>query len=193
VTQPGHLERPPNFESEGEFGAEPALILGDITPDKLFFLRWEKYPSGLLAVFHYEVSAANSHYRVDASCGKDMPFHSLPAYQGTISIDPRTGAILRFTVEAAAQKKDPVFNIATATDYAPVKLGDTEAILPQRSLTFMTEDPNVCLKMKGGLELASGGIIMLDFLPTRRYNRVTFTEFHSLVSGRSEPQAPDPQ
>lgn len=185
VLPPGRLPKPPSFESWGEFGAQPALILGDIAIEDLRFLRWEKSPRGLLAVLQYQVSAANSHYRVDASCGKNMPFHSLPGYQGTISIDPRTGDILRFTMEAAAQKKDPVFNIAAAIEYGPVQLGGTEAILPIRSLTFMTEDPNVCLETRQGIDIASGGRVMVDYLPTRRYNRVTFTDFHPLVSDPS--------
>lgn len=186
VADPGGLPRPPNFESWGEFGAQPALILGDITAENLHFLRWEKSPARLVAVFHYDVDARNSHYRVDASCGKNMPFHSLPPYQGSISIDPQTGAILRLTMQAASQKKDPVFDVATVIDYGPVQLGDTEAILPRRSLTFMTEDPNVCLGTQGGVSSGAGGLVMLDFLPTRRYNRVLFTDYHPV--GPAEAQ-----
>ena len=67
----------------------------------------------------------------------------------------------------------------TVIDYGPVQLGDAEATLPQRSLTFMTEDPNVCLGTQGGVSSGAGGLLMLDFLPTRRYNRVLFTDYQS--------------
>lgn len=177
VETPGALPKPPNFENWGEFGSQPALILGDISAQDVHFVRCERYPRGAVAVFHYEVAAASSHYRVEASCGKNMPFQSQPAYQGTISIDPQTGSIMRITFEAAAQKKDPVFDVATAIEYGPVQLGETVADLPERSLTFMTEDPNVCLGTQGGLESSAGGLATVDFLPTRRYNRAVFTEY----------------
>jgi hypothetical protein len=194
VMQAGSLPKPPNFENWGEFGAQPALILDDILPESFEFLRWEKSPRGRIAVFHYDVSAGRSHYRVNASCGKNMPFNSLPAYQGTISIDPQTGAILRLTMQAASQKKDPIFDIAAAIEYGPVRLGQTEAILPQRSLTFMTEDPNVCLGTQGGVSSAAGGLVMVDFLPTRRYNRTLFADYQaaSLIAGAT-PTQPAPE
>jgi hypothetical protein len=194
VMQAGSLPKPPNFENWGEFGAQPALILNDILPESAQFLRWEKSPRGRIAVFHYDVPAGRSHYRISASCGKNMPFNSLPAYQGTISIDPQTGAILRLTVQAASQKKDPIFDIAAAIEYGPVRLGETEAILPQRSLSFMTEDPNVCLGTQDGVSSAAGGLVMVDFLPTRRYNRTLFADYQAagLIAGATPMQpAPD--
>jgi hypothetical protein len=63
-----HYEAPPGFSTRGEFGEILSIILLDAAKGKLAFSHWERMESEIVAVFHYQVPQAASHYAVDYCC-----------------------------------------------------------------------------------------------------------------------------
>jgi hypothetical protein len=60
------------------------------------------------------------------------------AFQGEMSIEPASGAILRITRQAVDLPTEfPVRQMRTAVEYMPVALGGISILLPARSLSFM--------------------------------------------------------
>lgn len=158
------------LESQGEFGPEPAIILSDIRGGAIAFHHWEQASGGMAAVFRYSVPGSASHYEVNYSC-RSRAFHNSPAYHGSLSIDPSSGAILRVTLQADWKTGDPVSHVASVIEYGPIVLGGRRYICPLRSLAFMVEEPNGC------------GLDTLDHRarqPVAMLNRTRFTDYHRL-------------
>ena len=81
-----HSEAPPGFSTSGEFGEILLKILLDASKGKLAFSHWEQMELGTVAVFHYQVPQAASHYAVDYCClsaGQDRA--SGATYFGAVS------------------------------------------------------------------------------------------------------------
>jgi VWFA-related protein len=153
--------------SWGEFGSALLIILSDSGQGKTTWSHWEQTPSGLMAVFHYEVPKAASHYEVDTSVQElhangqssrwagarasdvatvsswNRMIRSKPAYQGSLWIDPTTGTITRLTL-VADLKGNPQFERgAILVEYGPVAIGDKTLICPVRSLALSSAPPTV--------------------------------------------------
>ncbi len=127
-------------------------ILGSVLDDAtvgdsiLIWSRWVKGERGREAVFRYIVRAANPHYDVTYCClVGGGTFLTSPRYLGELAIDPRTGAILRLTMEAElGWIREPNLNpvlpakgAAMMVEYGPVKIGGREYVCPQRSVVIM--------------------------------------------------------
>ena len=63
-------------------------------------------------------------------------FRKLSAYHGEIQIDPKTGAIVRLTVQADNGPRQPIDRSDILVDYAPQTLGNVEYMCPSRSVTI---------------------------------------------------------
>jgi hypothetical protein len=136
-------ESQPGLSSKGEFGPILTTILGDASYGSINWSHWENSDVGVVAVFHYKIPYGASHYRVDFCC-KDPEYpnvpggsyHGMPAYSGSISIDPATGAILRVTLEADLDPTGPVKRSAIAVDYGKVEIGGRDYICPVHSVAI---------------------------------------------------------
>jgi hypothetical protein len=197
----------------GEFGPELSVILADTANGKVTFSHWEQTSAGLVAVYRYSVPRAASHYTVNYCCYRPpdstqqdpivdlsrsrnqqavmaspavappRPFSDKPGYQGTLSIDPATGAILRIALEADLKTGDPLSRVATVVEYGPVKIGDRTFICPVRSLAISRENPT-----RNGHPNDS---------PTLLVNETSFTNYHRLgttvkiLSSATEHESPE--
>jgi hypothetical protein len=161
------------LDSWGEFGPEPVMILMDAAHSVTNFHHWEKTPAGLVAVFHYSVPRTGSHYEVRYKCPTNEPFHDNPAYHGSFSIDPATGALMRITLETESQPSDPISHIASIIEYSPMNIGERSYICPVRSLTTMVEESNAC-PTRHHVPKQAQPILML--------NQTSFTGYHRLGS-----------
>jgi hypothetical protein len=161
------------LDSWGEFGPEPVTILMDATRGTIDFHHWENTASGVVAVFHYSVPRVASHYEVHYKCPTSEPFHDNPAYHGSFSVDPATGALTRITLEAESMPDDPISNVASIIEYSPTVIGERSYICPVRSLTTTVERANACASRYHNPAMAH---------PTLMINEGIFTDYHRLGS-----------
>jgi VWFA-related protein len=126
----------------GVFGPILGLVLLDAAQSKLAWGHWEQGANGPVAVFSYAVPKDKSHYEVRYCCVasayglESNSFQEMSGYHGEISVDPTTGTIVRLTVNAELEPKDPIVRAAAVVDYGPVELGGTTYICPQRSISI---------------------------------------------------------
>jgi len=175
------------LESQGEFGTQAATVMIDLAHGTLSFHHWEQSEVGPVAVFRYAVPKAYSHYEVSYACRGRRGFHAQPAYHGSLSIDPATGALVRYTVLAESSEGDPITQVASAVEYGAVVLGGRRYFCPVRSLAFTVEEADACHeshKQRLGR-------------PVAMLNRIVFSSYHKLGSemlimpGEQKPAAPD--
>lgn len=152
----------------GEFGPALTVVLADTAKGTVAFSHWEQTANGLVAVYHYTVPRAASHYGVTYCCvlterlgssgggggfgrsarGVGMapepvaaqPFRETPGYHGTLAIDPASGAVLRITIEAELKGGDPLLRSASVIEYGPVTIGEQRFISPVRALALSMEE-----------------------------------------------------
>ena len=126
----------------GAFGPILGLVLVDAAQSKLAWSHWERGPDGNIAVFRYSVPKDRSHYEVRYCCVassfglESNSFQQMSAYRGEISVDPKTGVIVRLTLEAQLNADDPISRAAIAVEYGPVELGGATYICPARSVSL---------------------------------------------------------
>ncbi len=135
-------------------GAQPALHTYGTFGPALFTLRaalsytqgvswsrWEQGTAGREAVFAFAVPNTVPHqYAVIGCCvpdrGGDVPFKLLPGYHGEVAIDPETGAVLRFQLQADLAGFAPAKLSDIMVAYGPVTIGGRTYIVPQRSVSL---------------------------------------------------------
>ena len=179
-------KREEGLASQGEFGTEAATVFLDLAHGTLAFHHWENSALGPVSVFRYAVPQASSHYEVKYSCHGQASFHALPAYHGTLSIDPASGVLVRFTVQAESSVGDPITRVGSAIDYGSVVLGAHRYFCPVRSLAVTVEEADTCSEPHRR-QLKR---------PVTMLNRVIFSDYHRLgsdmviVPGTQEPGKP---
>ena len=177
------------LQSRGEFGAEAAVVLMDLEKGSAAFDHWEQTMGGPAVVFHYVVPRESSHYEVTDQCKESVRFQDTPAYQGELALDPRSGAILRMTLETDSKPGDPVSHVASVIEYGPVVLGNRRSICPLRSLTFMVEETNGCAHRKQKLQKPVAMINQTIFSNYRRFGS-TVTMIMDEAEGGHGPAKP---
>lgn len=143
----------------GEFGSALLLILSDSAHGTTTWSHWEQSPSGLVAVFHYEVPKSASHYEISApvaqvqhlggsgrwigygsGVGSNSPTPGVerlrPGYHGSFWVDPNTGAIERLTLVADLKEDSDLKRAAIVVDYGEVHIEDKSYVCPVHSLAF---------------------------------------------------------
>ena len=126
----------------GIFGPVLVTVWTDITRGQLTFSHWEPSPSAVLAVFHFQVPEAQSHYAVDFCCVEDSEhtqvhdLNNVVGYSGEIAVDPASGAILHFRIEADLKPNGLMQRAAIYVEYGPVVIGDRTYICPVRSVAL---------------------------------------------------------
>lgn len=198
------------LHSWGEFGSALTVVMADIAKQSVPFSHWELTPAGLAAVFHYAVPRNASHYAVVSGFDSEtilgrtqygynnrdpttQPFArvpreqnhqtytELPAYHGSISIDPTTGAVLRLTIVAELKTGDPLLTAETMVEYGPVQIGDRRFICPIHSLALSVERAGG--PGEAGDIMAWGGVIARPGKTTTLLiNETSFVEYHRFGS-----------
>jgi VWFA-related protein len=190
-----HSQPESGLRTAGEFGPFLVMIMHDTYKGKIGFHHWEQSPFGPLAVYRYSVPKDASNYTVDYCCladqqgvrlqqggrrGGGVPppsdlqddpakhFHKMPAYHGSLFIDPASGAILRITMQAELDIDGPVTRADVLVEYGPVMIGDRKYICPLLSLG-LTQGP-------------AGSNATLGSIPDRQITEASFTQYHRLGS-----------
>ncbi len=130
--------------TSGEFGPILGIILLDAAQSKLTWSHWERGPTGLQAVFAYDVPREKSHYEVNYCCianpgatvgANVVPFRAIVGYRGEMAVDPATGTILRLSAVAALKPDSPVSRADILVDYGPVEIGGKTYVCPVKSVS----------------------------------------------------------
>ena len=137
-----HADSDEGLHTWGVFGPIVSLVLLDAAQNQLAWSHWEQGASGPIAIFHYSVPQAKSHYEVRYCCVvntygfESKLFREMSGYHGEIGIDPKTGAILRLVLHADLQSGQPISRADLLVDYAPVELGGASYICPAHSISI---------------------------------------------------------
>lgn len=175
----------PAFQSRGEFGTQAAVVLMDIEQGSVSFDHWENTMGGVAAVYRYAVPRATSHYEVTDRCAEHGTFHDMPAYHGSIALSPRSGAILRLTLEADAEQGDPVSHVASVIEYGPVVIGNQRSICPLRSIAFMVQEARGCSRSGHKLQKPIAIVNQTIFSNYHRFGSSSTMVFDEADSGNS--------
>jgi len=171
-----------NLTTSGEFGN----ILAEMFVSHAVFKwrRWETVDGKRLAVIAYSAPREGSRFKVSVCCLEQaqdsVPWIRQSAYQGEMSIDPASGAVLRVAQQAVNLPSDfPVRNIWTVVEYSPVKLGEGSFLLPGRSLSFTdVQLPSVPGPDATYIDLAGARLPDHDHY----LNRLEFRNYHKFLA-----------
>ena len=152
--------------STGEFGT---ILIGLFAPASQteFHPRREGRIAGVTAkIYDYEVKRENSNWTV-----KMASQTYVPAYSGSIWIDPKNGRVLRIEMQARGLPQQfPADRVESALDYEYVRLGGAEQFL----LPVHSEN----LACQRGTTLCSKNVI--DFRNYHKYAGESTIEFHEV-------------
>lgn len=175
----------------GEFGPIFSVVFGDLPKGDLTWGHWETGLAGPVAVFHFAVPKAVSHYQVEFCCIAGRVFKQFSAYHGELTVEPSTGTILRLMLIADLSKGDPVTKADLMVDYGPVALGGNTYFCPIRSISIsvapmegaghaatpftLNETP---VYMHGPAEMMNGGGGRGNGSPQTMLNETVFEQYH---------------
>jgi hypothetical protein len=195
------------LQSFGEFGPLLGIVFVDTQKHAPVFHHWEQTPAGMVAVYHYSVEKADSHYTVNYCCVSEsmrtsggggggrrggggrgaggniatadqIPLHVVPAYHGSLFVDPATGIVRRLTLEA--EMGDGTIKRAdTVIEYGPVVIGERKFVCPLRS-TNIWMGPSEAGQPASELPIN----VPQSLVPkgTLYVNETSFTDYHRLGS-----------
>jgi hypothetical protein len=168
----------PGLMSMGEFGPILSVVFRDFATGDVAWARWEldDPAEGRLAVFHYSVPKAASHYLVDFCCYRnpedeteELSFHDHPAYHGEVVLNPDSGVVRRITIQADLDNSAPVFGSDLVVRYREVEIGGRAYVCPVRSIA-MTTIHNAKMERIDGLGIE------------RHLNEVQYIDYHKFGS-----------
>ncbi len=112
--------------STGEF-ATTLVDLFSPASQASFFFRSESMVAGTTTrVYDFRVEKANSHWHIQVA-GQWI----LPAYKGSVWVEPKTGRVLRIEMQTAFLPDEfPLDQVESAVDYEAVRLGERKYLLP---------------------------------------------------------------
>jgi len=122
--------------STGEFGTLLIDLFAPATDAQFHFRRTERIAGIYARVYDYAVDHPHSHWNLTVSSQS-----YLPAYRGSVWIDPQTARVLRIEEQAVDLPSTfPAGHVESATDYEYVQLGDARKyLLPVHSETLMCQ------------------------------------------------------
>ena len=132
----------------GVFGPILGFVLRDATHNgsTMVWSRWESMNAKSAAVFRYRVHEPSPDYEVEMCCLRGgAVFRTRPQYYGELTIDPKTGAVLRLTMESEPgwiqepnfRSVRPVLKTGVIIEYGPVEIGGKTFTCPLRSVVVM--------------------------------------------------------
>jgi hypothetical protein len=130
--------------STGEFGTLLIDLFSPATAADFHFRRDSRAGSVLARMYDFDVARQNSHWSVHA--GSQM---YVPAYTGSVWIDPKTSRVLRIEMEAKGMPGEfPLDDVESATDYEYIRLGDAQQyLLPVHAETLSCQrGSSLCAK-----------------------------------------------
>ncbi|HTJ29652.1 MAG TPA: VWA domain-containing protein, partial [Acidobacteriaceae bacterium] len=138
-------EQDAELTSWGEFGPVLEIVLLDASKGKLGWSHWEERDGKPVAVFHFSIPQAVSHYNVryderlspneERAKGKQI-VHIAAPYHGELAVDPETGAVQRVAIEAEMPASAAQSKAGMMVEYAPVRMGDTTCMCPAHSVVI---------------------------------------------------------
>jgi hypothetical protein len=121
--------------SMGEFGSMMRGIFEPKTETRFAWERWATLRGRRTHVFAYEVDQAHSDYRVTV----ERTLEIVPAYRGLIYVDRDTKMVTKITlVPFDMPETFPLRDVKTTLDYELTKIGDSEYMLPLKSVITST-------------------------------------------------------
>ena len=123
--------------SSGEFGATLSAIFDPATETAFHWQNWKNLRGRRVAVLGYEVTGAQSHYRLGTTAdGRTVSADA--GYHGVLEIDSETGEVLRLEYVADHVPESLHLTYAgTTVDYALADIAGRNYLLPSRSETEM--------------------------------------------------------
>ena len=140
--------------------------------------EWEKSASGRLAVFSF-VNAATPSVTLAGCCypdgGKNARTEIHPGSHGEITIDPASGAILRFQIEYDMQGFVPTRVSGIVVEYGPVIIDGKAYIVPQYSVSF--------IRLRSVITLSEWNVGFPTWGPyVTQMNVFHFDQYHRFIS-----------
>ena len=138
--------------THGTFGPILAEVRRPVeTPGRMKWLRWESAPEGDLAVFGFEVPAAESRDFEGGCClpdeeGED-PYRIQAGYHGEIAVNPENGAILRLKLHFDLHEFVPQDLDEIQIDYGSLKIGGKNYVCPMKSVSAARGRSIISLKL----------------------------------------------
>ena len=187
------------LDTWGVFGPLLEVVMADALHGRIGWSHWEMGPTGRLAVFRYAVAEKASHYSVRFCCylgqdGLPSSFAATPGYHGELTIDPKTGEVLRLVLKAdfgpnqrqnAGQERSPLLGNDVLVDYGAVEIGGQQYICPKRNISVMTSwtlGPNGPLKRAMSTEESKRAVKKalseMEFSRVNAINEATFSGYH---------------
>ena len=143
----------------------PAPSLGEAFQDAqnagtINWLRWENINGKPAAVFSFQSAKKRTQFNVNICCFPEVTqagvgfrnfqtatdWHNYRAsgipYRGEFFIDPSSGIVVRLITQAEFKPGEIIHQEDTRVDYAPFKLGEALAILPERAIVLTEVAPN---------------------------------------------------
>jgi hypothetical protein len=118
--------------SAGEFGSMMRDIFDRESNARFDWDHWGKLRGRSSYVFAYSIEQQYSRFRLDAIAEKQ---ELVPAYRGLVYIDQDTKMVTKFTVTPYNTPETfPMHNVELELDYDFTKIGDSEFLLPLRSV-----------------------------------------------------------
>lgn len=117
--------------SQGEFASMLLDIFKQDSQARFDWDHWGTLRGKSCYVFSYDIEQANSRYHIVA----DRTLDYVPAYRGLLYIDKDTNFVTRIVMTPYDLPANfPIQNVKTVLDYDYTKVGDSEYLLPMRSV-----------------------------------------------------------
>ena len=111
--------------STGEFGTILFNLFAPATQAEFHYRRDARIAGLTAKLYDYEVKKENSNWTIHMASQTYVP-----AYSGSVWIDPKNGRVLRIEMQAQNLPKEfPTDHIESAVDYEYVRLGDAQQFL----------------------------------------------------------------
>jgi hypothetical protein len=146
VTHPRHAWAPGGAISAGADDWEGLYsvrsnLLHDLRSVQPKWVRWEKGPSGNLAVFEFSIAEVNAHLLVHTVIDPQVTYPTWGnftgncGYRAEIAVNPATGALHRFRISAALNSHIPVTRADVAVEFATANVEGKSFLAPLRAIT----------------------------------------------------------
>jgi hypothetical protein len=149
--------------STGEFGTVLLNLFAPYTAAEFHFRRDSRAGGIMAKMYDFEVLREHSNWTIHAESQS-----YLPAYTGSVWIDPATARVLRIEMQAKGFPRDfPLDHVESATDYQYIRLGDAQQyLLPVHSES---------LSCQRGTDFCSRNVI--DFRNYHKYSGESTIKF----------------
>jgi hypothetical protein len=144
---------PTGLTTFGEFGPILVIAVLDATHGKLSWSHWEQGATAPIAVFHYAISAKDSHYAIEKRPS---------AYEGEIALDPVDGTIFRVTLKSSGAWNAPLARADLLVEYGPVEIGDKTYICPKRGIA-LSAVRDIQFARASPIRLALNDVVFQDY------------------------------